>query len=559
MTWSPPDRYDGHVAFGMSRFVPRLPSRRSVAGAAALLIVATTGVGAQRTRTAGVLPAGARPSLVVFLTIDQMIPDYFARYGAQFTGGLRRLQRGGVLYTNGYHDHATTETAPGHAATMSGRFPMHTGIVRNNAGVNDKDHPLVGGGGAGASPYRFQGTTLTDWLIAADPRTRALSISRKDRGAILPIGRSRQSVFWFTNDGRFTTSSWYADTLPTWLTVFNARRLPHQMTGSAWTLLRDPALYSEADSVPVESGGRNVMFPHVLPSDTAQALRAIGDDPRMDWLTLQAAMAGVHAMQLGAGPATDVLAISLSTTDAVGHRYGPDSREMHDQMLRLDRYLGVFLDSLFRIRDSSKIVIALTADHGVQPFPELHFAGQRNAVLRVNVEPVLAEARRALAARGVDTATALDFEFGMLFADSMAFRRAKVSMDSVLKSLAASLRAVPGVARVDQRRDLAAADTVRNAVPRRWIHALPASLNVVMLVSLKPYVYWNGVTYATHGSPNDADARVPILFHGPGFARGVTVARSVRVVDMAPTLARRIGVLPSERLDGVVLRDAFPR
>ncbi|MDZ7631870.1 MAG: alkaline phosphatase family protein [Gemmatimonadaceae bacterium] len=436
---------------------------------------------------------------------------------------------------------------------------MHTGIVRNNAGVNDNKHPLVGGGGAGASPFRFQGTTLVDWISTADPRSRALSISRKDRGAILPIGRAKQSVFWYASDGRFTTSRWYADTLPSWLTRFNARRLPHRMAGTAWTLLRSPAAYPERDSVPVESGGRNFMFPHALPSDTAQAVRSLPDDPRMDWLTLQAALAGADAMNLGRGPATDVLAVSLSTTDAIGHRFGPASREIHDQMLRLDQYLGAFLDSLYQGRDASRIVIALTGDHGVQPFPELHFAGQQDVALRINAEPVMTAAARALAAKGLDTAIALDFEYGMVFADSLAFRRAGVPLDSVLAAMASEFRAIPGVARVDMVRDLAKADTVRDVVARRWIHALPPSLNVVLLVSPKPYVYWNGVTYATHGSPNDADARVPILFYGPGFARGVTRSRPVRVVDMAPTLARRIGVTPTEPLDGVVLRDAFRR
>ncbi len=527
---------------------------RALGCATALLSAAlfTSAAGAQRAA------AAPRPSLVVFFTVDQMIPDYFARYGRQFTGGLRRLQRGGVLYTNGYQDHATTETAPGHASTLSGRFPMHTGIVRNNAGVNDRDHPLVGGGGAGASPFRFKGTTVTDWITAADPGSRTLSISKKDRGAILPVGRSKQQVYWYA-DGRFTTSTWYADTLPAWLVRFNGRRLAQQMAGTSWDLLKPAAMYAERDSQPIESGGRNFTFPHPLPADTLQAVRALPDDPRMDWLTLQAAMAGVDAMGLGKGPSTDVLAISLSTTDAIGHRFGPDSREIHDQILRLDQYMGEFLDSLYRVRDSSRIIIALTADHGVQPFPEAHFAGRAGATLRVNADPVLAATKSALAMRGLDTATAIDFEYGMLFADSMAFARAHVPLDSVLREMAAAFRAVPGVARVDLRRDLVKADTVRDAVARRWIHALPPSLPVVLLVSPKPYVYWNGVTYATHGSPNDRDARVPILFYGPGFARGVTRTRTVRVVDMAPTLARRIGVTPAEALDGVVLRDAFPR
>jgi predicted AlkP superfamily pyrophosphatase or phosphodiesterase len=539
----------------MPSHAPHTPVRLASIGGAILFFAAATVCPAEAQQTA----APDRPTLVVFITIDQMIPDYFARFGGQFTGGLRRLTSGGVLYTNGYQDHATTETAPGHSATMSGRFPAHTGIVRNNAGVNNNSHPLLGGGGPGASPFRFQGTTLTDWIVSHDPRARALSISRKDRGAILPIGRSKQSVFWFTTDGRFTTSTWYADTLPTWLNAFNARRLAHKMTGTSWTLLRGAAQYLEKDSVPIESMGRNFMFPHELPSDTAQTVRSISDDPRMDWLTLQVSLDGLNAMALGKGPSTDVLAISLSTTDAIGHRYGPDSREIHDQILRLDRYLGAFLDSLYKLRDSTRIVIALTADHGVQPFPELHFAGQPGATLRVNADPVVMSAKRALSTRGVDTATALDFEFGMLFADSAAFRRANVSLDSVLTAMAVEFRRLPGVARADRRSDLAKADTVHDAIARRWLHALPPSLPVVLLVSPKPFVYWNGVTYATHGSPNDGDARVPILFYGPGFARGVRRARTVRVVDMAPTLAKRVGVTPTEKLDGVVLSDAFRR
>ena len=134
--------------------------------------------------------ASTRPTLLVFLTVDQLRPDYFERFRSQLSGGLGRLYRNGAVFTNAYQDHANTETAPGHAATLSGRFPTHTGIIVNDVGVPDRNAPLIGGGGPGASPFRFQGTTLVDWLCAADSRSRALSVSRKDRGAILPIGRA---------------------------------------------------------------------------------------------------------------------------------------------------------------------------------------------------------------------------------------------------------------------------------------------------------------------------------------------------------------------------------
>src|SRR3954449_9384185 len=138
----------------------------------------------------------ATPKLVVFITIDQMRPDYFTRFESQLTGGLGRLYRGGAFFTNAFQDHAITETAPGHSSTMSGRFPRSTGIVQNSAGVEDPTAPVIGGGAPGASPRRFRGTTLIDCLQKTDPRSRALSVSRKDRGAILPVARNKQSVFW---------------------------------------------------------------------------------------------------------------------------------------------------------------------------------------------------------------------------------------------------------------------------------------------------------------------------------------------------------------------------
>src|SRR5882672_711501 len=119
----------------------------------------------------------SKPKLIVFITIDAMRADYLPRFEKQLTGGLGRLYKGGAVFTNAFQDHAITETAPGHSATMSGRFPVHTGIMTNIAGVNDTTVSLVDAVGLGASPFRFRGTTLTDWLIAKDPRTRVLSVS----------------------------------------------------------------------------------------------------------------------------------------------------------------------------------------------------------------------------------------------------------------------------------------------------------------------------------------------------------------------------------------------
>jgi len=174
--------------------------------------------------------------LVVVITVDQLRPDYLNRWKAQLTGGLGQLMTEGAVFTDGYQDHAVTETAPGHSAILSGLWPAHTGIIRNLESVQDSLAPLLGTTGPGASPRRFRGTTLVDWLKASDPTARVLSVSRKDRGAILPIGQSKQQVFWYQS-GLFTTSRYYADTLPTWVQGFNARRLPFKAANTTWTLL----------------------------------------------------------------------------------------------------------------------------------------------------------------------------------------------------------------------------------------------------------------------------------------------------------------------------------
>lgn len=513
---------------------------------------------------AGAVPVAAQaraaapsqpPTLVVFITVDQMRYEYFERFGPQLTGGLARLYRGGAVFTHAFQDHAITETAPGHASTLSGRFPRNTGIVMNLAGVQDPQAPLIGGGGPGASPFRFRGSTLTDWMRVRDPRTRALSVSRKDRGAILPLGRAHQQVFWYASDGRFTTSTYYADTLPTWVRRFNERRIPQSMAGQAWTPLLPAGAYPEPDSVPVESGGRDFTFPHVLPADPAQAAARFAEFPWMDQLTLDAALAGLREMQLGAGPQTDVLAISLSTTDAVGHRYGPDSREIHDQVVRLDRSLGAFFDSLYAVRDSARVIVALTADHGVTPYPEVHPGGAAAAAYHVDPSGVIAEVRRALAAAGVDT-TAVRFESGLVSVDRAAFEGKRLGPDSAVARLAAAMRRLPGVLRVDRPATLARQDTVHDAIARRWYHMIPPDLPIELVVTLRPGHVWGSPGYAEHGSPHDIDAHVPVIFYGPAFRPG-RYDQFARVVDIAPTLARVVGVRPTERIDGRVLEAAL--
>jgi predicted AlkP superfamily pyrophosphatase or phosphodiesterase len=502
-------------------------------------------------------PLPGAPLLVVMITVDQLRPDYLTMYQPQFTGGLARLMKGGALFTNAFQDHAITETAPGHSTTLSGRFPRSTGIVSNSAGVGDPQAPLIGAPGEGASPFRFRGSTLADWLRFANPASRALSISRKDRGAILPLGRAKQSVFWYAANGTFTTSRYYADTLPAWLQQFNAQRFPERWTGKSWDLLLPESAYAEADSVAAENGGQGVTFPHLFPTAPAQVSASFSNYPMMDELTLAVALEGVRQMSLGTGPATDLLAVSLSTTDAIGHRFGPDAREVHDQVVRLDRYLGVFLDSLFAMRDSSRVIVALTADHSVGPLPEATSRYPNKGAGRVALAPIWAEFRAGLISAGVDS-TGIAFDEGVLYLYPAALAPANMKADAVARAFATRLSVAPGVLRVDLMRHLVRSDTTRDYVARRWLHMLPPDLPAAATVTLKPYWYQSGVSYPTHGSPHDYDAQVPIILWGPRVRPG-TYGELARVVDIAPTLAELLGIEPTEKLDGHVLRAALRR
>ncbi len=489
------------------------------------------------------------------VTVDQMRADYLDRFAPQFRGGLARLIGEGTRFTNAVHDHAITETAPGHAAILSGRFPRSTGITANVFGVEDESMPLLAGDGPGASPRRFRGSTLVDWMAARDRRTRALSVSMKDRGAILPVARERWSVFWYSPDGAFTTSRYYGDTLPAWVRDANASPAAWREAGRAWTLLLPDSMYAEPDSVPEESSGVDYRFPHPIPADTLMAAGYVRTTPMIDSITLAFAWRGVRAMGLGAREGgTDLLAVSLSATDYVGHRFGPDSREMHDQLLRLDRSLGWFLDSLVALRGADRVLLALTADHGVQRIPALAARGWSGPGLPPTRVTLDAEWQGVVDwfGRAKGDTNAIAFENGVLLANRERLGRGTVSVETLADSFVARMRGAPHVLRAETFATMARADTVHDVIARRWLHMFDPGGIALAAVTLEPGNFWGERLVATHGTPHDADAHVPLLFWGAGVGHAVR-AEPVRVVDLAPTLAARLGLVPTERVDGRAL------
>src|SRR2546422_655497 len=257
----------------------------------------------------------------------------------------------------------------------------------------------------------------------------------------------------------------------------------------------------------------------------------------MDSLTLAFALEGVRALGVGARGGPDLLAVSLSTTDAIGQAFGPDSREIHDQVVRLDRYLAWFLEQLFVRYGPDNVLVVLTADHGVTPFPERSRRDVRRDATRVFADTLVGAVNASLDAR-VGGEDWLIFDTGMLLAPDRAALAAKgIDVDSVVADVKNRLRALPGVARVDRPAELEGRDT-SDPVVRRWRHQVPPDEGVELVVTLKPYSVWGteNLPIAMHGQPTDFDAHVPVILWGRGVRRGVYESR-VATVDIAPTLA----------------------
>ncbi|HSJ06109.1 MAG TPA: alkaline phosphatase family protein [Longimicrobiales bacterium] len=492
------------------------------------------------------------PALIVLIAVDQFRGDYAERFAPNLTGGLARFREEGTFYANGRQDHALTATAPGHATMLSGRTPARMNILTNDHGVPDPGYPLIAGAaGAGASPARFQGTALYDWMLAADPSTRALSISRKDRGAILPVGRSRADVYWWA-DERYTTSTYYRDTLPSWVSEWNASLRPEQWAGREWTLLLPESAYPEPDEMPHEGvgAGRGNVFPHRM-----ERFADVAEFPWSDSLSLDLALAGVRNLGLGTRGGTDLLVLSLSSLDAIGHDFGPDSREVHDLVLRVDRWLDWFMRELEDALAADQIVYVLTSDHGIATMPAYLLAhGTPDAgriELRNAMRPVLAPLQQQFA-----SSFALELQSGVVLADTAAMAGHGIDVPAVGDSLARRLAGLPGVARVFTPHSLAAAPDDDEAA-RLWRRSIPPAHAWLALAEPAEGWVFTASQKAEHGTPLVTNRHVPVAFLGAGIP-AVQPDRVVRTVDIAPTLAAILGITPAEVLDGVVLQEVIP-
>ncbi|HET9298654.1 MAG TPA: alkaline phosphatase family protein [Candidatus Polarisedimenticolaceae bacterium] len=490
-----------------------------------------------------------KPKLLVLVAVDGLGAEVLARAEPALRGGFRRLLQEGRSFPDAVVDHAISVSHPGHVTLATGRHPAGHGIVDAafyrpegfTDAVNDPTVKIVGVPGAmGGSPRWIEAPTLSEWAQTASPDARCVAVGTGRWSSLLHAGHARCDVYWYgPGVGRYVTSTAYREDDAPWAAAFNADRLPSLREASRHWELSVPAsrrMLARRDRQPYEGDLVHTTFPHRLadvatPEEAADPRAVFGwfaGTPFADEATLELALAGVRASELGKRAPVDVLSIVLSTIDDSGHYYGSGSLEQLDVLLRLDRALGKFFDALDREVGRGRWAVALSADHGMLDVPEAivegggeaqRFAGEEMALLLAALKAVKPAARAALLRREPYVAEVL-----------RAGEPGGTEPFATLWRHSARADRVPRFPLLDPEDGTSPAGE--------------AGLLVRLTEGTIP-----DFDRAVHGSPYLYDREVPFLVMGPGVRPGRTKAKA-RTVDVAPTLAKLAGIPLPAVLDG---------
>lgn len=503
------------------------------------------------------------PKLVVVIVIDQMRFDYFERFDAQWQHGLGQLREQGRFFTQARHMHAMTETAPGHATISTGTHPAHHGIVANSwldrttgtkvNAIDDRSAKIFGNPDAvGISAATLLRESVGDWMQAANPDAVVVSLAIKDRAAILLGGKHPDAAIWYDNTvGGFTTSSYYAEQLPAWVGAYNDKGRAEALYGEGgWTLSQPDAAYGSSRRTidpklvtTFDDYALTKQFPHVIEVDGKQPRNVIRETPFGDQMLLELAREAITATHLGADDVPDLLLVGISGGDYAGHRYGPDSVEIHDYFLRLDEQLGTFIADLDR-QFGADYVLLLTSDHGVAPMPEysdIPTAGRFGG--KQTLPAALAAAGKACK---LPKSQQPRFEFthgvDLMFPDSVD----EAARASFRAELARILRERDEIDDTWTRDELAGSDN-RSEYTQAWRISFHPERSSDLNLQFAPGVvlYSEGTG---HGTPYPYDQHVPLLIRGAG--RPGVDDQPVASVDVAPTIAELVGVAVPAGVDG---------
>jgi predicted AlkP superfamily pyrophosphatase or phosphodiesterase len=493
--------------------------------------------------TAVSLLAAEKPKLVVAIAIDQFRYDYLLRFREDYKEGLDRLLTRGAVFTNAYYEHFPTVTAVGHSTFLSGALPAVSGIVNNEwyeratgkvvTSVSDDTVKILAGtGDVGASPNRLLVSTVGDELkMSNGSRSRVIGVSIKDRSAILPAGHMANGAFWFdAKNGNFISSTYYFNELPGWASEFNAGHPADRYKSAKWMNVK----------MPDEAG--------------AKLYDAELDTPFANELIEQFAEQAVEGEKLGQRGVTDLLAISFSANDHVGHRVGPDAPEVHDISIRTDQVIGKlfrFLDSHVGMQD---VVVVLTADHGVAPVPEVnqarHMPGGREpaGIVEDTVQAALTKKY------GEGKWISISGEYAV-YLNLDLIREKNLDRAEVNRAAAEAALAIPHVFRAYTREQLMNGAVQDDLAGRRLRNGFNVQRGADVFVVLDPY--WMFSAHGTtHGTVFGYDTHVPVIFMGMGIKAG-RFDETIAPNDIAPTLATLLGVETPSGSSGRVLEEMF--
>lgn len=511
--------------------------------------------------TAATSAFAAQPKLVVAILVDQLRYDYLERFHDQFgEGGFRLLTDQGTFMTFARYDYCPTITGPGHASFLSGAPPAMHGIIANNWFDKRSQKPVYCVGdssvkGVGTegkegqmSPRNFIGANFADQM-RLHFQSKVVSVSMKDRGAILPAGKKPAGAYWFeAATGHFITSTYYMAELPAWIQQFNDRNRPAEFIGQAWTRLLEPKNYLWPDDAEGEGslpGEKTRTFDHTVKAadendPKEKKYEPIIATPFGNQLLLELAETALEAEQLGQGDRPDLLCVSFSSVDYAGHRFGPYSQEVQDVVLRLDRQLAEFFALLDKKLGLANVEIVLTADHGSCPTPEFA-AAQGFEAERVEgvslISGLVARlnerfgAGRYLVANGLKPV----FNEGNLYFNHQELRDKNIPTTELVNAIrewaldTGKFQAVFG-------RDQLLEGRAPGILGQRVMNGFNAERSGDVVLVYKPFVIEWGATGTTHGSPYSYDAHIPVLFHGSAFRPG-RFADEFNITDIVPTLA----------------------
>ena len=511
------------------------------------------------------------PALTVIVVVDQLTADRTREWAHKTSSsGFRRLWEGGVVYGNAAYDHATSATAPGHATIATGVHPSKHGVISNFWYERDvgRPFPSVWDREHGVSPARLAAPTLADILYSdRQGRAKIFSVSIKDRGAAFIAGQQGKAFWYSVSSGGFVTSSFYypEGARPEWLSAYN--ETSYGQVPAAWELLMSGDAYAHEDDRRHERPpqGWTRVFPHeYAPAGTRRYYDQLRYAPDGDRITMGLAQVIIENESLGEDEVPDLLSVSLSATDRIGHAFGPGSRETEDNLHRLDRLLSEFLDYLDRHVGPGRYLLALSSDHGMRPIPE-YVPGADPQATRV-FSRRLTEALNRQLSSGLNTIGVQDFRVveglnrqlssdlnvdedlvtGIVmpwaYFNLSAIERLGLDLDSISRMSGEWLEARPEIARTVpiSRLDDCGDDRICELIRNVWFAGRSGEMYVVesqnSFVSADPPVY-----AASHGSPYLSDLRVPVLFYGANLKPAI-VDRRVTPRHIAPTLARAMGL-----------------